>query len=162
MRTLILIAAWAAGIGVIAGVLLTRFAMATSGELIVPATGESRAVSTISPVAAHVSITREDVKEKEAVMPSQKDVALMDLAETLIRSGDPDRAERAVRSIKDKDFREHGLMCMARDIATVSLRVDNRRYAKRLMRTARRIAQSIDSPQVREEAMAYVEATDEI
>ena len=95
-------------------------------------------------------------------MPSEKDLALMNMAESLIRNGDPDRAERAVRSIMDKSFRDHGLMCLTRDIATASLRVDNRRYAKRLQRTARRIAESIDSPVTKAEAMAHVEAAGEI
>jgi hypothetical protein len=95
-------------------------------------------------------------------MPSEKDLALMNMAESLIRNGDPDKAERAVRSITEADFRDHGLMCIARAIATASVRVDDRRYAKRLKRTARRIAESIDTSWRRDEAMAYVDAAGEV
>lgn len=95
-------------------------------------------------------------------MPSDKDLALMNMAESLIRNGDPDKAERAVRSITDASFRDHGLMCIARDIATASVRVDDRRYARRLKKMARRIAESIDTSWLREEAAAYVDAAGEV
>jgi len=95
-------------------------------------------------------------------MPSAKDLAAMGMAESLVRNGDPDRAERAMRSIQDEDFREHGLTCLVRDIATASVRVDDRRYAKRLLKMARRIAESIDTPWRREEAMAHVDTANEV
>lgn len=95
-------------------------------------------------------------------MPSKKDMALMSMAEKLVRRGEPDRAEQAMRSIEDDDFRDHGLMCLAIDIASASTRVDDRRYAKRLLKDARRIARSLDRSFRKNEAMAYVEAAEEM
>ncbi|WP_405899099.1 hypothetical protein OG242_17740 [Streptomyces sp. NBC_00727] len=89
---------------------------------------------------------------------SKKDEALMNMAEAMIRSGQPDRAEKAVRSIEDAFARDHGLMCISSDIALVAARMGNGREARRLMKTAQRIAQSIDTSFVRDEALANVEA----
>ncbi|WP_405762197.1 hypothetical protein OG234_27460 [Streptomyces sp. NBC_01420] len=91
-------------------------------------------------------------------MPSTKDEALMNMAEAMIRSGQPDRAEQAVRSIEDDDYRDHGLVCISRDIAFVAARMGGGREAKRLLKTARRLAQSVDNSFRREEALANVEA----